>query len=90
MIRKVYWSNTTYAADHELMGSEHIDHCIDAIRQYLMCNADISPINWVWDKREGKSKAVAQVAHTCRNFDEIKHWARGRKLLAPFRTDIQG
>jgi hypothetical protein len=90
MIRKVYWSKDSYSSNHELMGSEHIDHCIDGLRQYIMCNADISPMNWVWIEQEGRSKAVAQVAHTCRSFDDIKDWAGQRKLTIPFRTDVRG
>jgi hypothetical protein len=95
MIRKVYWAKSAGAMEDmphhdDSMDPAHIDHCIDTIRQYMMCNADITPTTWVWDAKEGKSKAVANVAHTCRNFDDVKAWAMERRLVIPFRTDMHG
>jgi hypothetical protein len=97
MIRKAYWAHATSSGMHptlhargEMMDPPHIDHCIDTIRQYMMCNADITPTTWVWDPEKGVSKAKADVAHSCRNFEEIKKWAEQRKLVVDFRTDVHG
>jgi len=93
MIRKAYWAKSSDGMQDthhhgEMVGPEHIDHCIDTIRQYMMCNADVTATTWVWDPEKGKSKAVADVAHTCRNFEDIKAWAEERRLTVPFRSDL--
>lgn len=63
----------------------HVDHCVDAIRQSLMCSADISTVVWQWS--DGLQKNVFQggVAHMCRDFDMIQDWARQRAL--PYHYD---
>ncbi|KAF6788128.1 hypothetical protein CSOJ01_15098 [Colletotrichum sojae] len=76
MLRKRIWSDEVYAADDELMGIEHLEHCIDALRQSLMCSADVTPIPWIWREEDHEAKAVAEIAHTCRDFEAIRAWAK--------------
>jgi hypothetical protein len=56
------------------LGKEHISHCIESIRQSLMCASDISVIVWRWKSIAGKAQAHNGVIHTCRNFDKVKDW----------------
>ncbi|KAF8244400.1 hypothetical protein K440DRAFT_605131 [Wilcoxina mikolae CBS 423.85] len=86
MIRKRLWSNETFAAEHELMGIEHLSHCLDALRQSLMCSSDITPLPWKWDEKAGEAKEVAEVQHTCRDFGRIQEWARKNKVVKFDRT----
>ena len=58
--------------DH-LLGHIHTDHCVDSIRQTLMCGADISSIVWVRDS-DNIIRPEGRVAHSCRNFDRIAEW----------------
>jgi Mycotoxin biosynthesis protein UstYa len=53
-----------------------VDHCIDALRQALMCNADISPISFHVNTpvNVGVFPRLA-TTHTCRNFAKIQDWA---------------
>jgi hypothetical protein len=95
MIRKAYWAKSSGGMEmkdmphhEEMMDPLHIDHCIDTIRQYMMCNPDVTATTWVWDADEQKSKAVADVAHTCRNFDDVKAWAIERRMRVPFQRDV--
>ena len=48
MVRKRVCSNETFESDDEVMGMEHLEHCIGALRQSLMCASDIPPLPWVW------------------------------------------
>lgn len=64
------------------MSMEHLSHCIDAIRQSLMCSADISPISWHWNEEVGKLRPIENSTHTCRDFGAIQQWARDRQALA--------
>ncbi|KAK8139507.1 hypothetical protein PG984_002887 [Apiospora sp. TS-2023a] len=76
MLRKRLYSKVDYPPDHELMGIEHLEHCYDALRQSLMCSVDITPLPWRWVEQMQEAKEVAQVAHTCRDFDVIRQWAK--------------
>ncbi|OJJ42237.1 hypothetical protein ASPZODRAFT_155448 [Penicilliopsis zonata CBS 506.65] len=58
-----------------LQKMDHIDHCIDTMRQSLMCSADISPIVWNWDPASQSAKGRASTLHTCRDFEAIRQWA---------------
>ena len=76
--------------DHEpdgMLGMEHLDHCVDALRQALTCQADLSPVVWQWDRRTKGVKVWAQTVHTCRNYDELKDWAREREWTQPFEQE---
>ncbi|KAI5927173.1 hypothetical protein F4810DRAFT_707123 [Camillea tinctor] len=95
MIRKSLYSDVEYPPDHELMGIEHIEHCYDALRQSLMCSADVTPLPWQWVEEVQEAKEVARVAHTCRDFEAVRTWAKenavihfDRKTYVP--DDLQG
>ncbi|WYZ45800.1 hypothetical protein EsH8_IX_000025 [Colletotrichum jinshuiense] len=62
--------------EDEILGNDHIDHCVDAIRQSLTCNADISVLTWGWSKEKKKNLEMGTIVHTCRRFDKIQEWAR--------------
>lgn len=59
---------------HALM-PEHLDHCMDALRQSAMCTADIAPNVFQYSPRFGQVRSRAGVLHECRDFDRIKQWA---------------
>lgn len=61
--------------DGGVLEPHHIDHCVDAIRQSLMCSADITPLTWLWDEEKKQALAKATLVHTCRRFDKIQEWA---------------
>jgi hypothetical protein len=58
----------------------HDHHCVDLVRQALMCNADISPIQWEMNERFGVALPSAKTAHTCRKWDNIMRWAEQHKI----------
>ena len=99
MIRKSlhpeYYQESHYSStlgEDELFGPLHLNHCVDSIRQSLMCNSDISVIVWQWDKYTAMSKPVGNVVHTCRNFERIRDWAFERRLETDFdgTIDLRG
>lgn len=80
-----------------------IDHCIDSIRQSLMCSGDITPVVYHIDPRGTGLFPKLQGTHICRNYDKITEWARehdgsnarfqfreGDALLDLYRLDPQG
>jgi hypothetical protein len=92
MLRKVFYPERFGDRLHDLMDAagnvnrstntfRHWDHCIDALRQSLMCNADVSPLSF--HVAEPPPGAVGEIGifprlstvHSCRDFDGIRRWA---------------
>ncbi|KAK7691291.1 hypothetical protein QCA50_004685 [Cerrena zonata] len=59
---------------------EHIDHCVDNIRQALMCSADISSIVWQWSDAQSTAVPRMDTVHSCKNFDKVVEWAKAHKI----------
>ncbi|KJZ80042.1 hypothetical protein HIM_00756 [Hirsutella minnesotensis 3608] len=55
---------------------DHVGHCIDMIRQSLMCAADISISTYDWKMDHLKPWPNFRVAHECANWDSIVAWAQ--------------
>lgn len=67
----------------------HIDHCIDIIRQGLQCNADITPLSFVWSSGRNRSLEAANVIHTCTDFDAIWKWGLEHQMKVNFDSYTQ-
>lgn len=54
-------------------------HCLDIIRQQLMCNVDIGVLGQVWFQPSMAEYPEAYVdfntKHVCRDFDAVRKWA---------------
>ncbi|RWA08720.1 hypothetical protein EKO27_g6398 [Xylaria grammica] len=60
----------------------HVDHCIDALRQQLMCSANVVPL--LVEVDEGSKlgyKTDFNVNMKCRNYDKILEWQYAHALL---------
>ncbi|KAJ7186492.1 hypothetical protein C8R46DRAFT_1206495 [Mycena filopes] len=66
--------------NYTLLSKIHLRHCIGAIRQALMCYADISPIVWQWSSRYNEAEQRDDILHTCRDFDKLRGWAQEHSL----------
>ncbi|EMF16825.1 uncharacterized protein SEPMUDRAFT_28993, partial [Sphaerulina musiva SO2202] len=51
----------------------HLEHCVDYLRQYIQCNADLTPM-WTGDMGGGHLMVKPYTPHTCRDFDQITQW----------------
>lgn len=73
-------------------------HCLDILRQQLMCSVDVGVMGQIWyDQEEALPFVDFNTQHKCRNFDEIREWARVRQapeetpddyLVTPFAKDV--
>ncbi|KAL0576585.1 hypothetical protein V5O48_005378 [Marasmius crinis-equi] len=90
MVRKAL--DPGYYPDWNITASEksaqHVSHCIDWIRQSIMCHADTSVIVWQWEDWVNSTIVKGDVAHTCRNFEKIQDWAKERILPKAFDANI--
>lgn len=60
---------------------DHIDHCLNHVRQSLQCRPDLSPAAMHVVRDEGGSQFFLGNAkrHSCYNWDSIVEWAASRK-----------
>lgn len=56
-------------------------HCLDTLRQVLMCNVDTGVLGQVW-YGEGHPEAFPDfnTKHTCKNYKDIRIWAEKNQV----------
>jgi hypothetical protein len=68
-------------ANEEPIVKVHITHCLDILRQQLMCTVDTGVLGQVWVYPGHPEPFVDfNTKHTCKNFDAIRAWAEVRQL----------
>ncbi|KAK4206825.1 hypothetical protein QBC37DRAFT_476789 [Rhypophila decipiens] len=57
----------------------HLDHCLESLRQQLLCSADVNIYTLRWTPHS-KTKPSIQIpqAHACVNWDHLHSWMLGR------------
>ena len=56
-------------------------HCLDFLRQRLMCTIDIGVFGSVWVNTTNPHTFVDfNTKHVCRDFDAIREWARDHQV----------
>ncbi len=68
----------------------HIAHCLDILRQRLMCSTDIGVFgsNWVQNGTHLRPFVDFNTKHVCRNFDPIRAWAEERQIPEEVSDDF--
>ncbi|KAH7918723.1 hypothetical protein BV22DRAFT_899365 [Leucogyrophana mollusca] len=59
------------------------DHCIEMVRQNVMCNADVTMITWDWVKGRTSPYPNFNTRHQCRDFEKILDWATTHAVHIP-------
>ncbi|KAF2092284.1 hypothetical protein K490DRAFT_32878 [Saccharata proteae CBS 121410] len=71
---------------------KHVSHCLDILRQQLMCSVDIGVMGQVWFQPNTNSPPEAFVdfntQHKCKNFDAVRRWAEERQLPEHAAVDL--
>lgn len=80
MIRMRVWETNKTLGEEDKDEITHIDHCIDSIRQTLMCSADVSPIVFNWDPSVNYSRPISTIYHTCRDFEALRQWTEDHQV----------
>ncbi|KAJ7667179.1 hypothetical protein B0H17DRAFT_1088947 [Mycena rosella] len=81
-------TSNNYIPSQKMLRSTSVSHCIDWLRQSIMCHVDTSVIVWQWDPRANASLVKGNVAHTCRKFDKITEWAKQRVLVNTYDPTV--
>jgi hypothetical protein len=53
----------------------HLDHCIDALRQFVMCQSDTNVFPFRFPFNDGDPWPDYSSPRMCRNFEKIREWA---------------
>jgi len=70
----------------------HVTHCLDMIRQRLMCEVDTGVLGQIW-WGEGNNQPVHafvdfNIQHVCKNYDAVRSWAEARQLPPADETPV--
>ncbi|CAK7568010.1 MAG: hypothetical protein SEPTF4163_005988 [Sporothrix epigloea] len=95
LVRQSLYYNYPYYKDmgkHAFQNSDdilqkHVSHCIDILRQVLMCNFDTGVLGQVWyDPASPSAFPDFHTTHVCKNYDALRQWAE--QLQAPPVDDL--
>ncbi|KAI0440082.1 hypothetical protein F4803DRAFT_553460 [Xylaria telfairii] len=85
-IRRSQYTENTNPDSQKL---EHIDHCIDTLREVVMCHGDVSVLTYRW--RDGYQWPWANFAidRECRDWNRITEWVKSpERIVKTLRGDI--
>ncbi|KAG1730985.1 uncharacterized protein EDB91DRAFT_1155917 [Suillus paluster] len=80
LLRKASWMEyygpiePSFQDDPEVVRM-HLDHCLEMIRQTIMCNVDVTMITWDWVAGHKVPYPNFNTRHQCRNYEKILDWA---------------
>ncbi|KAE8147735.1 hypothetical protein BDV25DRAFT_168922 [Aspergillus avenaceus] len=67
--------------NEDFIVKRHVSHCLDIIRQQLMCTVDIGVLGQVWVHKDKPTPFVDfNTEHKCRNYEAIRQWAEHHQL----------
>ena len=70
----------------------HATHCLDMLRQVLMCNPDVGVLGQVWWQPEGDLQPMAFVdfntKHRCRDYEGVRTWAEAHQMPPEEAVDM--
>jgi len=80
-----YKATDDYAFDNdEVIVKFHVSHCLDIIRQVLMCNVDTGVLGQVWTQQVNMKYPQAfpdfNTQHFCKNYDAVRRWAEAHQV----------
>lgn len=67
----------------------HVDHCVEYIRENLMCHPDISLVTHHWTMTdEGRKPSIRDTAlHECADWRSLDEWA-GKRVVDMYQLDM--
>ncbi|KAL4935903.1 hypothetical protein BDV06DRAFT_217085 [Aspergillus oleicola] len=69
ILRKTFWE-AVHEKPYTHTPGAHTDHCFDALRQYVICNADATPLYTFGDFTAGDGQS-----HLCKNWSQLRDYA---------------
>ncbi|KAG1724441.1 uncharacterized protein EDB91DRAFT_1062835, partial [Suillus paluster] len=87
MLRKVTWGDHYGPSGNDVHESPeyfriHLDHCIELLRQYILCHSDVVMISYDWERSDAFFPNF-NVRHQCRDFEKILDWVDEHRVVIP-------
>ncbi|CRG88717.1 hypothetical protein PISL3812_05751 [Talaromyces islandicus] len=81
----VFFPNTTQRKQKEVpaLYERHYEHCVDYIRQSIMCNFDTSILSYDWVRDHQMPTPNSNVMHRCVDWEFVQGWFRERAVKMP-------
>ncbi|KAL1967380.1 hypothetical protein VTN77DRAFT_3165 [Rasamsonia byssochlamydoides] len=70
----------SFAGAPEAVVQGHLEHCIETLRQTLMCHGDISLLTYNWVKGREMPYPNFNTIHTCKKWDTLVAWNQQRDI----------
>ena len=58
----------------------HLEHCLDTLREGIMCRADLTPVTMRWGHSQAIPHANFSSPHTCVDWGAINDWLGSRSI----------
>lgn len=65
------------------MYERHYEHCVDYIRQGVMCNYDMTMIAFNWVKTHDSPTPNGNTNHKCVDWEKTQSWLKDRVVQMP-------
>lgn len=62
---------------------KHFEHCIDMLRQKLVCDADPGIITFRWVEKVSGPYPDFNTRHKCQNYESLLQWNKERQVPLP-------
>jgi hypothetical protein len=62
------------------MADMHLDHCVNSIRQILMCAPNDAVFMYDWSPKTLGPVPRFKIEHECMNWDRLTDWAMSRQV----------
>jgi hypothetical protein len=70
--------------------NRNIDHCIEHLRQSLICQADTTPQRFGWDEENYAYSLDQSQMFMCRTWEDIVNWAEVRNTTGDYPMNLKG
>ncbi|KAH8812841.1 hypothetical protein F5884DRAFT_856135 [Xylogone sp. PMI_703] len=84
--RSISWRNNEPVGWWEF----HMNHCIEHLRQTLICHADITPQRFRWSEEDYAYSLDQEQQFMCRDWDQIWNWAKSRNTTGDYPMNLKG
>ncbi|KAF4634625.1 hypothetical protein G7Y89_g3475 [Cudoniella acicularis] len=78
-----------YDIKHPDTKTIHIDHCIDSLRQNIMCKGDVTLLTFSWDPKDRAPKPNFELEHQCVDWEKLDDWAKTQRFDIFDETTLQ-
>ncbi|RYP57814.1 hypothetical protein DL769_009264 [Monosporascus sp. CRB-8-3] len=65
---------------------EHLTHCVEMLRNAIMCFGDVSVITYNWKEGHAGPKASFKSMHSCQKWDKFEEWRSAHNVTGNVKT----